>query len=100
MRAAGDRGARTRLHRVEAEALDRAVPAGYRPDFVKPDVEGAELYDFVTGSLDHVIFKPSDFLAEGAALSRATFARTQTYPFQAFDFVAEPRSGAPPAEPA
>src|SRR5262245_33343130 len=40
---AGDRGQRTRLHRVDADTLDRVVPAGYAPDFVKLDVEGFEL---------------------------------------------------------
>lgn len=40
---AGDRGLRTRLHRIEADTLDRVVPADYRPDFVKLDVEGFEL---------------------------------------------------------
>jgi FkbM family methyltransferase len=40
---AGDRGLRTRNHRIEADTLDRVVPADYRPDFVKVDVEGSEL---------------------------------------------------------
>jgi FkbM family methyltransferase len=120
---AGDRGQRTRLHRVEADTLDRIVPADFAPDFVKLDVEGFELavlrggrallerarthllfergpaaaapaeqlYDFVAG-LGYAIFKPIDFLAGGAPLSREGFARTQVYPFQAFNFVGVPHA--------
>jgi FkbM family methyltransferase len=43
LRPAAGRRQRTRRHQVEAWTLDRALPPGYLPDFVKLDVEGEEL---------------------------------------------------------
>jgi FkbM family methyltransferase len=129
-RPAAGRRQRIRRHQVEAWTLDRALPPGYLPDFVKLDVEGEELavlrggretflrarpmvlfehgpgtaaqsedlFDLLSDVLGYDILKPSDFLDGGPPLSRAAFAATQTYPFQSFDFMGQPRpaGGAPP----
>ena len=80
------RGARETIGRAQPRLLFERGPGA---------ADSAEaLYDFVADTLGYAIFKPSDFLDGRAPLSRAEFAATQIYPFQAFNFVAEPRSPA------
>ena len=80
-------GARETLRRASPRLLFERGPAA--------DTSAEELFAFLTETLGYAIFKPGDYLAGAAPLSRAAFLRTQIYPFQAFNFVAEPTSDAP-----
>jgi FkbM family methyltransferase len=97
---------------VETARLDDVLPADRRVDFVKLDVEGAELlvlrgaaatlarcrpilvfdlYDFVTGLEGYSVFTLKAFLDGGGPIDRDGFTSACTrYPFTAFNWVAAP----------
>ncbi len=52
----------------------------------------AQIFGFITQDLDYRVFFLKDWLAQGPPLELPKFESAMKYPFQAFNFVAAPRS--------
>jgi Methyltransferase FkbM domain len=52
----------------------------------------AQIFGFITQDLDYRVFFLKDWLAQGPPLKLPKFESAMKYPFQAFNFVAAPRS--------
>lgn len=83
------RGAESLLRRAKPSILFEA--GGVRDEDVDEE-SNLKLFDWLTSDMDYEIFAVCDYFYNRPPIDRMTFVRYRTYPFTAFNYVAQPRT--------